>query len=71
MPLPSDRMYATEVPTALRRQYGASVNYQALWRLIVSGEVEAEKVGNRWAVPKAGLPVIATTLGLTPSQVAA
>ena len=71
MPLPSDRIYATEVPATFRRQYGASVNYQALWRLIVSGEVEAEKVGNRWTVPKAALPTIAATLGLTRAPVPA
>jgi hypothetical protein len=50
-----------EVPRALRA-YGLSTTYQRLWRAVVAGDVPAERVGKKWHVRTADLPIIAQIL---------
>jgi hypothetical protein len=50
-----------EAPRALR-EYGLATTYQRLWRAVVAGEVPAERVGKKWHVRTADLPIIAQIL---------
>ena len=57
----TDNIPLTDAPRALRA-YGLSTTYNALWTAIVAGQVPAERVGKRWHVREADLPIIAETL---------
>ena len=57
----TDTIPLTDAPRALRA-YGLSTTYNALWTAIVAGEVPAERVGKRWHVRTADLPIIAQIL---------
>ena len=57
----TDTMPIIEVPRALR-EYGLATTYQRLWRAVVAGEVPAERVGKKWHVRTADLPIIAQIL---------
>jgi hypothetical protein len=54
-------MPITDAPRALRA-HGLSTTYNALWIAIVAGRVPAERVGKRWHVRTADLPIIAQIL---------
>jgi hypothetical protein len=51
----------TDTPCALAA-HGLSTTYQRLWVAIVAAQVPAERVGKRWHVREADLPIIAETL---------
>ena len=51
----------TDAPCALR-EYGLATTYQRLWVAVVAGQVPAERMGKRWHVRAADLPIIAQTL---------
>ena len=57
----TDNIPLTDAPRALRA-HGLSTTYQRLWIAIVAGHVPAERVGKRWHVRAADLPIIAKTL---------
>ena len=57
----TDNIPLTDAPRALRA-YGLSTTYQRLWGAVVSGRVPAERVGKRWHVRAADLPIIAQIL---------
>ena len=57
----TDNIPLTDAPRALRA-HGLSTTYNALWIAIVAGHVPAERVGKRWYVREADLPIIAKTL---------
>ena len=57
----TDTMPITDAPRALRA-HGLSTTYNALWIAIVAGRVPAERVGKRWHVRTADLPLIAQIL---------
>jgi len=57
----TDTMPITDAPRALRA-HGLSTTYNALWIAIVAGRVPAERVGKRWHVRTADLPIIAQIL---------
>jgi len=56
-----DTIPLTEAPRALRA-HGLFTTYNALWIAIVAGQVPAERVGKRWHVRAADLPIIAQNL---------
>jgi hypothetical protein len=51
----------TEVPRALA-QHGVKRSYHQIWRLAVSGEIEAERDCGKWMVDPANLPAMAKSL---------
>ena len=51
----------TDAPRALAA-YGCETSYQRLWGAVVAGQVPAERVGKRWHVRTADLPLIAQIL---------
>jgi len=57
----TDNIPLTDAPRALRA-HGLSTTYNALWIAIVAGRVPAERVGKRWHVRTADLPIIAQIL---------
>ena len=57
----TDNIPLTDAPRALRA-HGLSTTYNALWIAIVAGRVPAERVGKRWHVRTADLPLIAQIL---------
>ena len=57
----TDNIPLTDAPRALRA-HGLSTTYNALWTAIVAGEVPAERVGKKWHVRTADLPIIAQIL---------
>jgi len=57
----TDNIPLTDAPRALRA-HGLSTTYQRLWRAVVNGEVPAERVGKKWHVREADLPIIAQIL---------
>jgi len=57
----TDNVPLTDAPRALRA-HGLSTTYQRLWGAVVSGQVPAERVGKRWHVRTADLPIIAQIL---------
>jgi len=57
----TDTMPIIEAPRALR-EYGCETSYQRLWGAVVAGQVPAERVGKRWHVRTADLPIIAQIL---------
>ena len=57
----TDNVPLTDAPRALRA-HGLSTTYNALWIAIVAGRVPAERVGKRWHVRTADLPIIAQIL---------
>jgi len=57
----TDNIPLTDAPRALRA-HGLSTTYNALWIAIVAGQVPAERVGKRWHVRTADLPIIAQIL---------
>ena len=57
----TDNIPLTDAPRALRA-HGLSTTYQRLWGAVVSGQVPAERVGKRWHVRTADLPIIAQIL---------
>ncbi len=44
---------------------GKSVSYSRLYKAVLDGTVPAERVGSRWFLRRADLPVVAGILGLT------
>ena len=57
----ADNIPLTDAPRALRA-HGLATTYQRLWIAIVAGHVPAERVGKRWHVREADLPIIAQIL---------
>ena len=57
----TDNIPLTDAPRALRA-YGLSTTYQRLWGAVVAGSIPAERVGKRWHVRTADLPIIAQIL---------
>ena len=57
----TDNVPLTDAPRALRA-HGLSTTYQRLWGAVVSGQVPGVRVGKRWHVREADLPIIAKTL---------
>jgi hypothetical protein len=57
----AETIFLTDTPRALRA-HGVQCSYLTLWRRVVAGDVPASRVGNRWAVSPADLPLIAQTL---------
>ena len=57
----TDNIPLTDAPRALRA-YGLSTTYQRLWGAVVAGQVPGVRVGTRWHVREADLPIIAETL---------
>ena len=52
----------------LARRTGRTASYQGLWKLIVSGQVPAQRYKNRgWRIRKADLAKAGEALGLTKS----
>ena len=51
----------TDAPRALAA-HGLATTYHRLWVAIIAGQVPAERVGKRWHVREADLPIIAETL---------
>jgi len=51
----------TDAPRALAA-YGCETSYQRLWGAVVAGQVPGVRVGKRWHVRTADLPIIAKTL---------
>ena len=51
----------TDAPRALAA-HGLATTYHRLWVAIIAGQVPAERVGKRWHVRAADLPIIAKTL---------
>jgi len=51
----------TDAPRALAAQ-GCEILYQRLWGAVIAGQVPAERVGKRWYIREADLPIIAKTL---------
>ena len=51
----------TDAPRALAA-HGLATAYQRLWVAIVAGQVPGVRVGKRWHVREADLPIIAETL---------
>ena len=51
----------TDAPRALAA-HGLATTYHRLWVAIIAGHVPAERVGKRWHVREADLPIIAKTL---------
>ena len=56
-----DAIPLPDAPRALKA-HGASITYLSLWRLVVAGDVPAERAGGRWVINPADLPRIAATL---------
>lgn len=56
-----DAIPLPDAPRALKA-HGATVTYLNLWRLVVAGDVPAERAGGRWVINPADLPRIAATL---------
>ena len=57
----SEHISLTNTPRALR-QHGATCSYMQVWKAVVSGDVPAQRIRNRWHVRKADLPMIAQFL---------
>ena len=57
----TDNIPLTDAPRALRA-HGLSTTYQCLWVAVVAGQVPSVRVGKRWHVREADLPIIAETL---------
>ena len=57
----TDNIPLTDVPRALAA-HGLATTYQRLWRAVVAGQVPAERVGKKWHVREADLPIIAQIL---------
>ena len=57
----TDNITLTDAPRALAA-HGLATTYQRLWRAVVAGEVPAERVGKKWHVRTADLPIIAQIL---------
>ena len=57
----TDNVPLTDAPRALRA-HGLSTTYQRLWGAVVSGQVPGVRVGKRWHVRTADLPIIAQIL---------
>ena len=51
----------TDAPRALAA-HGLATTYHRLWVAIIAGQVPAERVGKRWHIRAADLPIIAETL---------
>ena len=56
-----DTIPLTDAPRALAA-HGLATTYHRLWVAIIAGHVPAERVGKRWHVRTADLPIIAQTL---------
>ena len=57
----TDNITLTDAPRALRA-HGCETSYSRLWRAVVAGQVPAERVGKKWHVREADLPIIAQIL---------
>ena len=51
----------TDAPRALAA-HGLATTYHRLWVAIIAGQVPGVRVGKRWHVREADLPIIAKTL---------
>jgi len=55
------------LPTRLRADYSGTVpSYNALYRAVVDGRIDATRSNSRWVIEPGNLPEIARTFGLTP-----
>jgi hypothetical protein len=54
----SDRFSLIDLPRKLRETYGLDVTYHMAWRAVVDGALPATRVGSRWFIETADLPVI-------------
>ena len=57
-----DRLTLVDATLAVSRLCGQPIAYSVIWRLIVQGDVPAERVRNRWTLCRADLPRIAAVL---------
>lgn len=60
-----DRLSLVEVMREVRQRYGASVEYNRLWRYVAQGEVPAERAGSRWLVRRSDVPRVAAAFGIS------
>jgi hypothetical protein len=56
-----DYISLTNTPRALRG-HGATCTYMQIWKAVVSGDVPAQRIRNRWHVRRADLQTIAQIL---------
>jgi len=59
--MPDTTISLTDTPRALR-EHGATCSYMQLWKAVVAGDIPAQRIGTKWILRKADLPVIAQTL---------
>jgi len=57
----TDNIPLTDAPRALAA-HGLATTYHRLWVAVVAGSIPAERVGKKWHVRTADLPIIAQIL---------
>jgi len=57
----TDNITLTDAPRALAA-HGLATTYQRLWVAVVAGQVPGVRVGKKWHVREADLPIIAQIL---------
>ena len=68
--MPESKLILAVAHQRLCASYGP-FPYSRLWRAVVTSVIAAERIGSRWVIDEADLPLVAEVLGLTSRPAAA